>query len=182
MQSAEHITQQSTDQFVLRRLIHDDAEAYKRLRLRALKDHPDFYTSTYADWDQPAANFAERIESAFTLGAFCTLESPQKLVGTLTLAIHERKNPKLCHKVEIWSVYVAPEARGQGIARLMMEKCLILAREFGYVAVLLTVTAHNTVAHNLYKNLGFEEYGREPDAKRLPDGRRFDEILTQCVL
>lgn len=167
---------------LIRRLTVDDVEAYRTIRLRALKDHPDVYTSSYADWDEPAAFFIERIEAAYTLGAFISLNGAQTLAGTLTLAIHERKNPKISHKAEIWSVYVAPEARERGIARKMMHYIMAIARDYKYEALMLTVTEHNTKAQALYQSLGFFEYGREPDAKRLPDGRRLNEILMQCNL
>jgi ribosomal protein S18 acetylase RimI-like enzyme len=44
------------------------------------------------------------------------------------------------------------------------------------------VTASNRVAVGLYESMGFERYGRLPDAVRLPDGRRLDKDLMRLRL
>lgn len=164
--------------FILRPLVAADAPEFRRVRLRALADHPDVFTSTHQSWDGPLAMFEARIAAAHIVGAFIG----EELVGTALLAVHHNQGEKLRHKVEVWSVYVAPEARGLGIARAMMEEMIAEARRRGYDYVKLGHAAHNESAGALYRSLGFVEYGREPDHLRLPDGRSIDHVDMQLRL
>ncbi|MCS6860761.1 MAG: GNAT family N-acetyltransferase, partial [Abditibacteriales bacterium] len=53
------------------------------------------------------------------------------------------------------NVYVIPEARGQGLGRLMMEFTEQHFRQRGITRIRLTVTASNEAAVNLYKSQGY---------------------------
>jgi ribosomal protein S18 acetylase RimI-like enzyme len=69
---------------------------------------------------------------------------------------------------------VAPETRGRGLGRRIMQRVVDEAVERGDRSVLLEVFKHNTPAVNLYEGLGFEPkrrlvgYHREP-AGQVPD-------------
>jgi ribosomal protein S18 acetylase RimI-like enzyme len=56
---------------------------------------------------------------------------------------------------------VAPEARGRGAGRRLVEACLERARRDGRRRVVLYTLPEMTAAHGLYRDLGFE---REPAA------------------
>ncbi len=49
---------------------------------------------------------------------------------------------------------------GLGIGRAMTETLIECAKEAGYTQIELDVVSGNTVAYELYKSLGFTEYGR----------------------
>jgi len=72
-------------------------------------------------------------------------------------------------------MYVAPAHRGQGLGRALLDALLERARAIpDLTQVLLGVSASQTAAKQLYTSLGFECFGREPDALRV--GRElFDE-------
>ncbi|MCA3598067.1 MAG: GNAT family N-acetyltransferase [Methylobacterium sp.] len=160
----------------IRRLNADDAPAFRQLRLKGLAEHPDFYTSTVEDWDKPLEAFAERIAIAPIIGAF----APEgTLLGFALLATHHGQGAKLRHKCEIWSVYVLPERRGEGIARQILEAVIELARSLGYDWLKLGVAEHNLRARQLYESLGFVSFSREEDHLRLPDGRSITELMMQ---
>jgi ribosomal protein S18 acetylase RimI-like enzyme len=58
---------------------------------------------------------------------------------------------------EIKSLYVAPAARGRGIARRLLESLHEVAAEHGCEAVRLDTAAHLTASIALYRALGYVE-------------------------
>ena len=55
---------------------------------------------------------------------------------------------------------VGPEARGRGIGRALVQRCIDLAKEAGHGQVILHSTEAMKVAWGMYERLGFE---RSPD-------------------
>jgi ribosomal protein S18 acetylase RimI-like enzyme len=163
---------------LIRPLTEDDASAFREVRLRALQDHPEAFSSSASDFAQrPLSHLVERLRNEgqhpdnFTLGAFIAGD----LVGMMGL-VRDRAE-KLQHKAFIWGVYVAPEARKRGVARALMLETIARARSLdGLEQLYLGVADYNTPARSLYLALGFETYGTEPRAM-LVDGRYVDEDL-----
>ncbi|HEX7639645.1 MAG TPA: GNAT family N-acetyltransferase [Burkholderiaceae bacterium] len=157
----------------IRRLRPDDAADFQALRLAALLDTPEAFASSHEEeqglpLDEVARRFG-RDAGPGVLGAW----HEGALVGVVGL----RRQPlrKLSHKAEIWGMYVAPAARGLGLARQLMEAVLALARETAGIAkVTLSVDAANVAAIALYESLGFVVFGRESDAMRIGTDVRND--------
>jgi ribosomal protein S18 acetylase RimI-like enzyme len=167
----------TTDQMEIRPLIEDDTIAWRELRLRMLREHPDAFGSAYeeqAPW--PLERFAQRLREAdapdnFLLGAF----EDGKLVGSVAMGREEGMKNR--HKAGIFSMYVAPEAHGRGVGRALLAEVIARARALpGIEQLQLAVTTHNTAARNLYAALGFAPYGVERHALKIGD-RYFDEEL-----
>jgi ribosomal protein S18 acetylase RimI-like enzyme len=161
----------------IRPLTEADAPTWRELRLRMLREHPDVFGSAYEEqvsW--PVERFAQRLRDADTsdnllLGAF----DDEQLAGSVGMS--REQGAKVRHKAIIVSVYVAPEARGRGVARALFDEVIARARAVPDLEQLqLAVTTHNTAARGLYASLGFESYGVEPHALKLPD-RYLDEDL-----
>jgi ribosomal protein S18 acetylase RimI-like enzyme len=165
--------------YTVRRLEPNDAAEFKKLRLKGLREHPDAFTSTPADWDKPLELYVERIEAGHVIGAF---DTDGLLLGHVFLATHMATGTKTRHKCEIWSVYVLPECRGRGIARAILLETIGRARQLGFGWLKLQVAAHNVNARRLYESLGFIAFGLEADYLRLADGRSVDEIYMQLRL
>ena len=53
-------------------------------------------------------------------------------------------------------LFVAPEARGRGVGRRLMEAARVRAQEAGMVALSLATEKNNTTAKALYEALGYE--------------------------
>lgn len=59
----------------------------------------------------------------------------------------------ICELVKMW---LLPEARGSGLGRTLIEKCLQQAKEFGYKKVYLESMPELTKALSIYEKFGFE--------------------------
>lgn len=162
----------------IRLLTEADAPAFLALRQRSLREHPDSYHSSPEDWDVPVSQAAARITRNVVVGAF----AGDTLVGCAVLALEPRTSAKLRHKAEVWNVYLAPEHRGSGLARCIMERVVAEARRLGLEAIVLGVAAHNARARGLYESLGFVTWGIEPRAMRLPSGEVLDDCFMQLDL
>lgn len=61
-----------------------------------------------------------------------------------------------------FGITVSKNYWGQGIGKAIMNACIECAKEAGYIQLELDVVADNTRAIELYKKLGFIEFGRNP--------------------
>jgi ribosomal protein S18 acetylase RimI-like enzyme len=156
----------------VRPLAAADAAEYHELRLRALREHPDVFTSSYEeDRLKPVAWAEARIVSneaphGFILGAF----ADGKLIGILGVSVEPRA--KIRHKGEVFGMYVAPEHAGRGVGRQLMLECIRRARGVPTLEQLqLTVTESNTRARSFYEKAGFRSFGVERNAVKI--GERY---------
>lgn len=139
-----------------------DATLYRALRLRALREHPDAFTSSYEqDRDQPVEAAAQRLAAHPFWGAYQHAE----LYGFVGLERELR--PKNRHKATVMGMYVAPEIGGQGVGRALLDALVRHARANGIESLVLTVTEGNERARRLYESAGFRSFGVEPDAIRI---------------
>jgi phosphinothricin acetyltransferase len=79
------------------------------------------------------------------------------------------------------SVYVARNARGRGIARLLMERLIAQARAVGLHRMVGGVSADQPASLGLHRRLGFEEQGRLRGVG-LKRGKRLDLALMVLAL
>lgn len=162
----------------IRRLTPDDAEASRKLRLRALQDHPEAYGAAYEEAAQlTIEDFAQRLATGVTLGAF----DADVHVGTVFININMRS--KTQHQARINAMYVAPEARGKGVGKHLIQAALgYLRQNVPQVEdVLLSVAVGNAAAKALYAKMGFVTWGVYPRALKI-DGRYVDlEEMILCL-
>lgn len=152
------------------------------MRLRALRDHPEAFGASYeeelGDPDGMARLIAE--PPGAMLGGFVPSGAvpggaiPGELAGTIGLTVSPRA--KLRHKGHVSAVYVAPECRGTGLARALLDQTILHARAAGLLGLTLSVTVGNEAARRLYLRAGFRTCGVEPGSLRI-GGDLFDEEL-----
>ncbi len=169
----------------LRRLDVEDAALYRDIRLEALADAPDAFSSTFeVERDLPLDWFAARLADAFVLGAF---DGPG-LVGVAGFRV--QPGPKHGHKGMLWGMYVRPQHRAAGVVRpqhraagvgrILVEAIIEHARQ--HVELLqLFVVSDNAPARRLYTKLGFVEYGSERHATKYR-GQYHDDVLMALPL
>ncbi len=165
--------------WVIRRLTQDDLPAYRPVRLAALRDHPEAFGSSFEEEQgcAPRADMARLIAGppGITLGGFVA----GRLVGTASLMVSPRI--KQLHKGHVSAVYVAPEWRGSGLARGLLDGIVAYARTGGLISLTLSVSIGNEPARRLYVRAGFRGYGVEPRSLRI-GATLVDEELMALAL
>ena len=159
---------------------HTDVEAFIRLRRAGFRRAPLSFAqdpdveidaeATRAEWERTLGR------DEFILGYFVGDE----LAGIVGFS---RSRPaKRSHRGFVWGFYVDENFRGRRIGRQLMEALIDRARDIpGLERIYLTVSNHATAALRLYRQLGFTEFGREPDAART-GAVSMDEIYLQLSL
>ena len=140
---------------LVRETVTAEWEAWRNIRLQALRDAPDAFASTYAEqvklgeahWRQRVAGgglFLAWIPevSAPEASAF----EPAGMVGGY------QASPGT---VELISMFVRPQARGRGVGEALIDAVTGWARERDATCVHLWVTETNKHARLLYERCGF---------------------------
>ena len=164
---------------IVRRLTEADAEMFRVLRLRALREHPEAFGASYDEaLATPIESMAARLRHDktwphnFVLGAFT---DAGVLIGMIGFV--RQPGEKVRHKGAIWGMYVARESAGCGAGRALMERAIVMARQQpGLEQIALAVVSTNDAARRLYQSVGFVVYGVEPRALKV-DGEYIDEDL-----
>ncbi len=85
------------------------------------------------------------------------------IVGSAHLVKPPRNNEAQAFAAHLMHAFVAPYARGHGLARMLTEGVEARARELGYHVLNLDVRETQTAAIHMYESLGFERWGTQPD-------------------
>jgi len=166
----------------IRRLQENDAEAFRELRTRALREHPEaFGESVEGFLARPLEQLRETLgspsEDLFALGAF-----NDELKGFLMFHRPPLERTKTRHRAHVAAMYVVPEARGQGLAKALLTELIKQAKSFeGLEYLVLGVTMSNISAIRLYESLGFKSYAVDPKFIKLED-KYFDTALMMLEL
>ena len=138
----------------VRPLTPDDAPAYRMLRLAGIAESPGASCTTQAaESAVPRAQMAQRLRSTPHQIMFGTFED-----GRLIAIAGLRREPiAVVHdKASLWGVYVAPPARGRGVARQLVQAAIAHACGVPELArVRLAVAQDNHAALSLYLGCGF---------------------------
>jgi RimJ/RimL family protein N-acetyltransferase len=166
---------------LIRPLLRREAAALRDLRLEALRLHPEAFGASFEEAERmSAAQFAAQIPEgppdaifgAFLDGALCGMAG-----------FFAERPAKTRHKGSLWGMYVRSTARRHGVARALLQRVILHAREVARREVLrLTVVEGNAAAHRLYEAAGFEIYGTERRALRLGPDHWLDEALMALDL
>lgn len=159
--------------FEVRRLRADETGLLRDVRLRALREAPASFATTYGDasakpdeyWADMAAEDARRVTIVAVDG--------DRGVGLVSGWLLDSGNAWLAR------LWVDPEARGAGLGRRLIEAVADWAAERGASWLELSVTANNLAASELYARAGFAETGRR---RPLPeDPSRTEVFLRRSV-
>jgi len=89
------------------------------------------------------------------------------ITGSAQLVRPSRNNEAQNHAVTFMHSFVAPYARGQGLARLMMERVEDKARAAGFRVLNLDVRETQQAAITLYESMGYTRWGEHPAYARV---------------
>ena len=134
------------------------------MRLRALRDAPDAFWTTY---DQEAAYGADDWRRWLTTAAlFVAEDGTDAPTAGLAGGMADARNPGAAL---LFSMWVDPEYRGVGLADQLVTAVTAWAASNGRPTVRLHVVEHNERAFRCYPRLGFTPTGRRLFRER--DGR-----------
>ncbi len=137
---------------VIERLGPDEGERLRAIRLRALRDTPEAFASSYEKESQFSPDkWAERLKNPESRWMVATAGGAD--VGL----VHGRAEEGRMHLLAMW---VAPEARGAGVGARLVDATVAWAREYGAEEVELWVVDGNEPARILYARKGFTPTGR----------------------
>jgi len=150
-------------------MLKTDAEAYRTLRLQALKTNPEAFGSSYEESvEQDLGFYRGRIPEENSDSLIFVVEKEGQFFGMMGFLRSERR--KQAHSATIWGVFVASELRGKGYGYKLMDAVMTHARQLdGLRKIGLSVIADNTAALKLYQSFGFEIWGTEPEGNKVDD-------------
>ncbi len=140
----------------------EDAAAFQSLRLQALLDTPEAFSSSYEDEhsksiEQITQQLQDGPPNAFVFGAWLD-DDPVAMLG-----LFRYRQIKMRHKATFGMMYVAPYVRSQGVGSQLLQHVIDYAKSLdGLEALTLGVTVGNDAARKLYVHSGFTPYGVEP--------------------
>ena len=151
------------------------AQAFRDLRLEAVRNHPEAFGADFDTENGPPATFwEERLHAPGSEGTIYFATQNDRFIGMC--GILRRNSPKIKHSAIIWGVYVQAEWRGLKIAERLIASCIEWARAQGIKIVKLAVVNTNAAAIRCYASCGFKVYGVEPQAL-FYDAVMYDELL-----
>jgi RimJ/RimL family protein N-acetyltransferase len=160
---------------MIRPLRPDEPELYREIRLEALRLHPEAFGASFEDESaRPLSFFEQRLTANTIFGGFVD----KALMGTA--GFMPEASAKRSHKSHLWGMYVRRQARGSGLARLLVDAVLDHATRHAEL-IQLSVVSDNIGAQRLYAAAGFQPYGLEVKALKV-DGRYLDDILMVKLL
>lgn len=142
----------------IRRLQAHEWPAYRALRLRSLAEAPHAFGSSLAleeAW-RPELWMA-RLAAASESGRDCPLVAAAN--DTLHGLVWAKCDAEDAGAVNLFQMWVAPDARGQGVAAALLRDAIAWARSIGARCVRLGVVNGNEAAARLYARAGFRDVG-----------------------
>ncbi|ARM88936.1 GCN5-related N-acetyltransferase protein [Rhizobium sp. CIAT894] len=148
----------------------DQVEAFRQIRLEALRAEPSSFASRYEDWEVlPDEEWVNRLNEPVFI-AF------QDGVPVGIMGLFRQRPSKMTHRATIVMVYVSVHLRGSGLAGKLLEAVSDHARDIGIRQLELFVSAENPAAIRFYQRQGFAEIGRIPGGV-LEEGREIDDVM-----
>ncbi len=162
------------------RLTLDRWQEYKAIRLRSLKEEPHAFGKPY----DIAVNEPDEVYMQQTTEGYAGetnwkyfAEEGDKLVGMIVGSMLRNEE----NVAGIFSVYVAPEARGKGVSKKLFGTLLNELKTKPQIKkIKLTVNKNQIPAVRLYKSFGFQVVGEEN--VQMGDGNYYDEYLMELSL
>jgi ribosomal protein S18 acetylase RimI-like enzyme len=153
----------------------EDWAAYRALRLEALQNAPDAFSSVYADQALlPDSFWQNRLsEAARQQGSWLLFaRAAGALVGMVGAFAEEGGQSAF-----VVSVYVKPQARGTGVSRMLMTAILDALKQYGCTTAKLGVNGKRANALRLYQSFGFQITHTEKN--QMGDGQYYDETFME---
>ncbi len=135
---------------LVRETMMADWQAWRDIRLQALRDAPDAFSSTYAEQNKLGEDhWRQRVAGGGLFLAWIPEVSAAEPAGMAA------GYQAVAGTVELVSMFVRPQARGRGVGEALIDAVTGWARERDATSVHLWVTETNKHARLLYERCGF---------------------------
>ncbi|MEP6296262.1 MAG: GNAT family N-acetyltransferase, partial [Ilumatobacter sp.] len=149
----------------------DDWMAFRDVRLASLADAPAAFGSTLADAQRRTdADWEAMVRARTTSDGSALWLAELSGAGTIGVVAADPNDARVAN--ELVSMWVAPSARGTGLAQRLVDTVVTWARSSGSASVSLWVMRGNDRARRLYESAGFVVVDRQA----APDDPCRDEI------
>ena len=136
------------------RLVVDDWQAYRAIRLAMLQESPSAFGSTHAE----AAGYDEQLWRQRLVDNVVLLARVGHVpAGSVVSSEYGTTDPGDC---ALYGMWVDPDHRRAGVATALVDAVVALARAAGKRRVVLHVVVDNTAAKELYERKGFAATGK----------------------
>ena len=158
---------------VVSRLLPQDWQAYRAIRLAMLQESPKSFGSTHAR----AASYDEQLWKArLADNAVMVAVVGTTPAGSVMYSEFGMPDAGAC---SLYGMWVDPRFRRTGVGQALVASVIAQARAAGKRRVLLHVVADNTPAAGLYERAGFQPTGRSTP---YPDNDQVLEVEMELVL
>lgn len=147
----------------------DDVEAFKHIRLEALRLEPSAFASSFDEWRRRL--LADPVFLAFEG------DEPVAIMGLL-----RQRAGKMSHRATIIMVYVRRDKRGTGLSRALLDHVVNYAPQQGIRQLELTASAENPAAIGFYRKAGFVQAGLIPGGVMEGDREVDDVIMVRRIV
>ncbi len=127
----------------------DDWPEWRSIRLRALTESPEAFTTRLSDWQGPGDREQRWRDRLVSVPFNAVARRGGRAVGMVS-ATQQGAD----HSVELLSLWVAPDARGTGVGDLLVSTVLGWARDRAAPSLRLRVIEGNEPAERLYRRHG----------------------------
>jgi RimJ/RimL family protein N-acetyltransferase len=161
----------------IRMIREKDREAFKAMRLEALREHPEAFRTDHEESSrEPETVWIERVGNAIDSPKGCIVlaETNGELVGMS--GVYRDARSKVRHSAVLWGVYVRRKFRGKKLSERLIAEALNWCRANDVRILRLTVNAVNGPAIRAYLRCGFAICGISPEEVRIGD-TYYDEML-----
>lgn len=141
----------------IRRFEAHEWRTYRAVRLRALDESPDAFGSTLElEEGRSDEVWSDRLASGVSSGTDLPLVAEEGASGEPVGLAWGRIEPSEPQTARLYQMWVAPEARGLGAGRMLLDAVIAWARSMNVQRIDLGVTCGDTPATRLYTRAGFE--------------------------
>lgn len=166
----------------VREVRESDLARYRDLRLEALKTAPLAFGADYQEsLALPGSAWLERIRQNVNnhFAALFVAEQNGALIGMT--GVRRDYGVKSQHNATIWGVYVRSNARGSGLAGMLLTEAMLWAQQIGISRLELKVGTNNQPALALYTKAGFQIAGTLRGRLQIAD-QLIDEYILERSL
>jgi ribosomal protein S18 acetylase RimI-like enzyme len=154
----------------------DEWPRWRDVRVRMLREETSSFSSRWEDVArQPEEYWRDWVDAAAagTTRRLFVAEQGDRWLGAV--GCHLRVDRSEAQLISMW---VAPDARGTGLAQELIRAVAAWARERGCAGVFLFVQEANAPARRLYERAGFKATG---ERESLPSRRGFKILMSATV-